>query len=698
MSTIAPLRAYPAATPAAGAAHLGFRPDIEGLRAVAVTLVVLSHAGVGWLAGGYVGVDVFFVISGFLITTLLVKELGRTGTVSLPGFYARRAVRLLPVSTVVLIAALAGSWLWLPATRFRSISLDGLFSTFYGINWRLAAEGVDYFNVGVAPSPLQHLWSLAVEEQFYLVWPLLLLATRTARRVRLALGALVVISLVVSVRQTGSSGPWAYFGSHTRAWELGVGALVAVGTGTLTRTPKVVAVALSWAGLGAVGVAALVFDARTAFPGYAALLPVLGAAAVIAAGVSAGGAGAGRLLGVWPLQRIGKLSYGWYLWHWPALMILPAALDHPPTLRLNLALAAGALVVAFGTYHLVEQPARTRIRLRARHRRGLALGLVLSLTAALVCGVAGRFTPPLPYGPAAVDTASALAEAADPQARLTQLITASIGASRMPANLTPPVVAASSDPPRVSADLCHLNYVENRQDRPCRYGDPAGTKVMYLIGDSHAGHWFPAFDEVARRRGWQLVSLTKSACQMPSVLVYSVVFKRPYTECVQWRDQVLDRIIADRPDLVVMSSNDLDNGGMIDAAGKAVPRAGLQDDPIWVQGWQRTWARLAGIPLVLLQDSPWPQGFAPECAVVHARALRTCERPVTTAVAETNRRRLTAQAARRAGIKVIDPVPWFCTTRCPIVIGNTLVFKDNSHLTSAYARSLVPVLDRAIFS
>src|SRR4051794_9806150 len=212
--------------------HPGFRPDIEGLRAIAVTLVVLSHAGIGAFAGGYVGVDVFFVISGFLITTLLLKELTRTGRISLPGFYARRAIRLLPVSTVVVVATITASWLFLPATRFKSITTDALVSTFYGINWRLAYEGTDYLNATAAPSPLQHLWSLAVEEQFYLVWPLLLLAVwagrRAYRRAAIALSVLVVASLVVSVQQTVASAPWAYFGSHTRAWELGIGALVAV--------------------------------------------------------------------------------------------------------------------------------------------------------------------------------------------------------------------------------------------------------------------------------------------------------------------------------------------------------------------------------------------------------------------------------------------------------------------------------------
>ncbi|GGN80766.1 hypothetical protein GCM10010112_56610 [Actinoplanes lobatus] len=244
--------------------HSGFRPDIEGLRAIAVTLVVLGHAGVPGLAGGYVGVDVFFVISGCLITALLLRELDRTGTVSLAGFYARRATRLLPASTVVAVATLIGAWLWLPPTRFASISTDALFSTFYGINWRLAAEGTDYFNAAADPSPLQHLWSLAVEEQFYLVWPLLLLVVTGRRSLRIVLGAVIAASLAVSVWQSGAAVSWAYFGAHTRAHELAIGALVAVSAGALARLPRAVATSLAWAGIAAVLIAALTWA-----PGWA---------------------------------------------------------------------------------------------------------------------------------------------------------------------------------------------------------------------------------------------------------------------------------------------------------------------------------------------------------------------------------------------------------------------------------------------
>ncbi|MCM4081918.1 acyltransferase family protein [Paractinoplanes hotanensis] len=683
-----------AARPAEGP-HIGFRPDIEGLRAIAVILVVLSHAGVDWFAGGYVGVDVFFVISGFLITTLLVKELDRTGTVSLRAFYARRAIRLLPVSTVVLVTTVVGAWFWLPATRFASISSDALFSTFYGINWRLAYEGTDYLNATAAPSPLQHLWSLAVEEQFYLVWPLLLLAFWARRRVLVALSVLVVVSLAISVQQTVTAAPWAYFGSHTRAWELGIGALVAIAGGFLRRTPKGVAALLTWGGLLAVVAAAVTFDKSTPFPGYAALLPVLGTAAVIAGGASGGGWGAGRVIGTGPFRFVGKLSYGWYLWHWPVLMIWPLALGRDPGVKSNLAFAAAALGLAWITYHLVENPVRTRPWLRRRARRGVALGLALSASTAVLALIAGQFIPALPTGPAAPDVRAELATASEPQARLTQLITASLGRTRLPRNLTPRLADALSQSPRIYSDQCHSNYTQARPNRPCVYGDPDGARTMYLIGDSHAAHWFPAVEAAARNQGWRLVALTKAACQLPQVLTWNEVLKRPYTECVTWRNQVAQRIVRDKPDLIVMASNDLDNGGLIGPGGRTVARPA---DPLWVRGWQQTWHLFSGTPMVLLQDTPLPKGNAPECAAVNARRLARCARPIARAISERPRRDLVADAARASGLRVIDPTPWLCGQgKCPVIVGNTLVYKDNSHLTVAYAQAIAPVVERAIF-
>ena len=238
------------------------RRDIEGLRAVAVLLVVAYHCGVGPITGGYVGVDVFFVISGFLITGLLLREIRTRGTISIPGFYARRALRLLPAGSVVVVATVAAAAWWLPPLRRDGILADALHTTFYGINYRLAAIGTDYLGAETDPSPLQHFWSLAVEEQFYLIWPPLLLAVAVGlrrgqintTRVYAVLTVIVAGSFALSVWQTGANASWAYFGAHTRAWELGAGALIAVGAGSLARLPRVVAAGLGGAGLTAIGV------------------------------------------------------------------------------------------------------------------------------------------------------------------------------------------------------------------------------------------------------------------------------------------------------------------------------------------------------------------------------------------------------------------------------------------------------------
>jgi peptidoglycan/LPS O-acetylase OafA/YrhL len=713
MSTTDVTTQVPSQPAASGAAPVApttaFRPDIEGLRAIAVTLVVLSHAGVGRLAGGYVGVDVFFVISGFLITTLLVKELTRTGHISLTGFYARRMIRLLPASTVVLVATVIAAWRWLPATRFHSISLDALFSTFYGINWRLAHEGVQYLNADAAPSPLQHFWSLAVEEQFYLVWPLLLLifALTWLRRGRtgrvpliVALVVIVVASLAVSIWQTTANAPWAYFGAHTRAWELGIGALVAMATAGLARMGKAVAAVVTWAGVLAVVVSALIYTEQTAFPGYAAGLPVLGSAAIIAGGCARPRAGAGLLLDTWPFQQIGKYSYSWYLWHWPVLMIGPAALNRDPSLRLNLALASGSLLLAIASYHLVENPVRTLAWIRERKWRGLSVGLGLSAAAAAMALIAGLFTPALATGAGQVDTEAAVAASADPEATLRAIVAKSVGVRDLPANVVPSVEKAKDDLPQPYYDRCHIDYQNTVADNPCMYGDPNGTRTVFLVGDSHGGHWFPAMDAIAKQHHWKLASRTKSACQAPSVLVHNGVLKRQYDECVTWRNGVLDEIVKTKPLLVVMSSNGGDSGGLVDGDDRRID-GGADRDQLWVRGWTTTFDKIAQAGpqtrAVMIEDTPWPGRDADECVAAHPTELTDCQVPRKKSIEQPNRRKLVGVAARAKGVTVIDATPWFCTAKtCPAVVGNILVWKDNSHITLAYARMLAPVLERKL--
>ncbi|WP_256841267.1 acyltransferase family protein [Ornithinimicrobium cryptoxanthini] len=348
-----------------GTAH--FRPDIEGLRAVAVLMVLAFHAGLPFAPGGFAGVDVFFVISGFLITGLLVREVERSGRVSLLTFYARRAKRLLPAASLVLVATGILSWLFIPRIRWAEIGGDLVASAAYLVNWRLASRSVDYLAEDSVASPVQHYWSLAVEEQFYIFWPLLIvlgawLVHRHRLRTRPVLGALLVLvvlaSLGWSVVATATQPETAYFVTTTRLWELGIGGLVAITAPFWQRVAPGPATGIAWAGLLALASSATLLGPATPWPGSAALLPTLGTAAVIAGGFAARSRGPVRLLGAAPMREIGATSYSLYLWHWPLLVVAAAAWGEL-SLWQGVAIAALSYVPARLTYALVENPIRS---------------------------------------------------------------------------------------------------------------------------------------------------------------------------------------------------------------------------------------------------------------------------------------------------------------------------------------------------
>ncbi len=445
----------------------GLRLDIQGLRAVAVSLVVLGHAGVGGFGGGYVGVDVFFVMSGFLITSLLVRELAADDGLSIRRFYARRALRLLPASTLVVVATLAGSWVFLSRARFEEYAGDALSSAFYAVNLRLAAGGTDYLAEGSPPSPFQHFWSLAVEEQFYLLWPLLLLLSwRLARRHRrllaVPLAVLCLLSFGLSVVVTQDAPSWAYFGSHTRFWELGAGALLALSAERLRGLPPTLAAPMSWTGLACIAASATLYDNDTPFPGYYALLPVLGSVLVLAGGCAPSRYDAQLLLSRRPLVWLGGLSYGWYLWHWPLLLIGPAAMGRLPgtsSVRLSLLLCATALPLAWVTLRLVENPVRFHSAFRGRPGRALRLGAALSAGVALIALTAYAFPPAIDSGRSAPSLRQAMATAPDPRLRLGRLLESS--PTSLPSNLAPPLPEIKSARSAIYRDGCHVDVREH---------------------------------------------------------------------------------------------------------------------------------------------------------------------------------------------------------------------------------------------
>jgi peptidoglycan/LPS O-acetylase OafA/YrhL len=628
-------------------AHHWHRPDIEGLRAVAVLLVVLYHCGVPLLSGGYVGVDVFFVISGFLITSLLLRELASTGRISIAGFYARRIRRLLPAAMLVTAVTVVAAYRVLPPLRASQVALDGFATTVSGLNYRLAAVGIDYLRGDASPSPLQHFWSLAVEEQFYLVWPLLLLLV--VRRRRIVLSTVVVASLAVSVWQTTANPTWAYFGLHTRAWELGAGALVAVLGGRLPRI-------LAPVGLGAIVLAAVLFTDRTAFPGYAALLPVAGTVVVLLV--------RSRMLGAKPLRALGRLSYSWYLWHWPFLALGPAG-----GVGTRLLLATGALGAAALTYALVETPMR---RLRMPGRRTIGCGLAVTVLAAAAYLVAGR----APVAPVSGYTAPVLTTL-----RLSDLAAV---APAVPRNLTPSLRGATADQPVLYRDKCSSDFTDVTIRKPCAYGDLASRTTVVLFGDSHAGAWFPAVRAVAVQRRWKLVVVTKTACSAASVRIFQEKLNRPFDECVRWRESAWDYIRSLHPAIIVLTSA---------AAGGDLADRAADPDSVWTAGWVRSAGLLArsGARLYLIDDTPYQHGNVPECLSAHPPGA--CAVDTGSALPNRRRRAMVDTALRQRDVTVIDPTPWFCTASvCPVVVGNVLVYRDVSHITATYARLLAPWL------
>ncbi|GAA3255207.1 acyltransferase family protein [Dactylosporangium siamense] len=689
-----------------------FRPDIEGLRAVAVLLVVANHAGLGLVHGGYVGVDVFFVISGFLITLHLFRELQRTGRIGFGAFYGRRIVRLLPASTVVVIATVAAAWTWMSPVQAKAVVFDALSAAAYGINVRLAVLGTDYLSAELEPSPLQHFWSLAVEEQFYFIWPLLLIvaATRRANRrsAAIALTLLGVVSFAVCVWQTGHSQPWAYFGIQARAWELAAGALVALAAERLAKARGTAA--LTWLGLAGIVAAAVMFDETTRFPGMAALLPVAGAVLVIAGGCAKSPRGAVALLKTPPMQAIGKLSYSWYLWHWPALMLAPHIAGGELNVWAKAAVAVGSLIPAWLSLKLVENRVRFNPVFKRRPRRGLGLGAMLT---ALACGAAAIFLglPNEVRGEGtAQDTAQALAQQnavndaaaearqlEEARKRLLELIAAAETTKAMPQNLTPPVTAATGDRPQGSKDC--LASLDETSIKPAlaqgcdKHGDPQGKTTMVLFGDSHTEQWFDAVDAVAKRNHQKLVVLTKSGCTPADAYTIKVNARRAFTECATWREEAFAKIKELKPALVLMSTRTYGDPP-VDKAG-AVTVGKAEADTAWSQALIRSAKRVQqlGARPVIMQDTPDPRGTSvPDCVAAHPAAVQQCALKVATAIYAT-RKTANEDAATKAGFTVIDPTPWFCTdTVCPVIIGNALVYRDGSHVTTSYIKLLTPLL------
>jgi peptidoglycan/LPS O-acetylase OafA/YrhL len=625
-----------------------FRPDIEGLRAIAVFVVVAFHCGIPGFSGGFIGVDVFFVLSGYLITGLLLQELETTSTIGLLNFYARRIRRLLPASALMLLATLVvGAFVLAPqeldfaarAARATAVYLGNVF---------FAQQARDYFAADVRTNPLLHMWSLAVEEQFYLFWPLLMMVLWRRAKSRAALAAafvvLTALSLLLCVWLTAHSRTLAFYALYTRAWEFGIGGLASLlRRGRLRVAPNIWRIA-GWSGIIAIALSSMLLTPAVAFPGWIATIPVAGATIALIAGRELPGQGFARLLDTRPFQYVGELSYSCYLWHWPflvlALALLPNLSVSGKVVAASLAFAAAALTHAY-----VENPIRFQPFLLARRGATLALGALLALGSIGAAFLALRVASHL---------------ASDPRI----------------ASIT----AATRDIASLSREGC-VGLMGSADEKKCEFGDRDAAISVVLFGDSHAIQWFDALERLAAERHWRLITVLKSACPAPDL---GAPWRSP--ECDIWRATAVRDIRALHPTLVVLASTTryLDDSSVAE----------------WEAAMRRTLTQLtaAGVHVLVIRDTPTPPFNVPTCLARSARHSwypgGQCAFMRTQALRPQFFAAEQRAAAGLSGVSFADLTDALCDRQlCSASDAGLVIYRDDNHLTGRYAAHLAATLE-----
>ena len=605
--------------------------QIQGLRAFAAIVVTLFHARL--VPGGFIGVDIFYVISGYLITGLILREIDATGHLNLNAFYQRRIKRLLPTSVFVLFATALVGWFVLPVITRDSLGRDLFAASAYISNYLFAWWQNDYQNLDATPSPFIHYWSLAVEEQFYLVWPLfiLLLARSGKKIVFIGITLITGLSLLLSIYQTQTSPIWAFYSLPTRAWELGIGALLLFIPNKVFGNKF-----LPWIGFIGIVISSLYFDEKTAFPGVNAVLPVFATALLIAT------------IAIWPpifndlsnnriSQWLGKISYPLYLWHWPALVLPSSALGRPLRIRERIACIVLTVILAHFTNKFIEEPLRhKKIAPKKIYMVALATTLVSLIMGVLIATSATSI----------ISTKGATSYTFDLEKVMAK--------------------------PTVYGDGCHVNYGETKSGY-CTYGKKASPTTIVLYGDSHAAQWFPALQTLASERGFTLISLTKSACpSVDSPRPDQGAFKNVH--CEKWRENSIARIQEIQPAAVIVSSFQY----------FTPPHGYPNRAKWWSDGQQKLLHDLKGASdkLIYLSDTPHPIRDIPSCLA--SRNSDTCDSTEKSPVHIVQ------------GFSIIDPTDWLCSRFCPAIIDGIVAYRDASHISVDMARHLSRELEQAL--
>lgn len=733
------------------ASPTGFRRDIEGLRGLAVSLVVLEHA-FGQPAAGFIGVDVFFVISGFLITGLLLREWRTTGTISLTAFYARRARRILPVALVALTVTVGAAFALWTLPRALATLLDGVAGLASVENWHLITLGTDYLAADGGTSPLQHFWSLAVEEQFYVFWPVLIVAAgvaavrggwaRSPRTGRLgtvsfgtvallAIAMVTVCSMIYAGWRTDTAPTAAYFDSVARFWELGLGAVAAVVAPRLARCPlrfrRLAVLAGTLVILGsslALGTALL---PSLGFPWPAAVIPVLGAVLVVGFG-GIGTERAGAVLTNPVAGWLGRISYSLYLWHVPVI-VFAASLGW-------VSAPAGGVVVLVSvgiaalSYRFIEVPTRRSGWLRrwerprpTRHgpqrRRWLRRQMMLGVAVTLVVGLA---TIGQVRGPGWLVDANALATATGADGRMdaddtvatataaesaltgdaagsfTEAVGSAASTTTWPPSLSPTLdqAFAGQMAPAMRPGGCRFEVDTTAATPPCTAGAADADQVALVIGDSIALSWTPAIIEALVPLGWRVDALGFASCPAVEVDVTLGAGDDGFAEaCADRRAQLQALVETVRPDLLILSSSQRGFGAL---SSLAIGEAAATE---WSSGTASTLLSLGShTGRTVILSNP-PRGLSPSTCATRLTGPEACVRALDdTYAAKNDAEREGVRQAAASGVSVthVDTRAWFCTTdgRCPAHIGRVLLRTDQWHLTETAALALASRMRSAL--
>ncbi|ACU39144.1 acyltransferase family protein [Actinosynnema mirum] len=647
-----------------------YRTELQGLRAIAALLVVVYHVWLGRVSGG---VDAFFLISGFLVTGQLTRMAERGG-VQYRTYWLNTAKRLFPAASAVLLVTVIGSVMFLPEHRW-PVTVEEVFASLLLLeNWQLTSAATDYFNSHVEASPVQHFWSLSVQGQIYLTWPLLVGAAALAARhlrinatraVAVVLTLVFALSLAHSVELTNANQPLAYFSTTTRLWEFALGGLLALAIDKV-ELPARLRLALGWLGVLMLASCGMLLQVGTMFPGWAALWPTVATSLVLLAGHTGSPIGADRLLSTRPLRYLGDISYSLYLWHWPILVLYLVARDRTEVGLLGgLGIITLSLLLAAFTHRYVERPTRKgRFRLVAA-----AMVPVIAATAVWQLTSDRRLTGYVAEvsddsHPGAIARTEGYAYAGDDNARL-----------------VPPMVAMTDQWSLIPGASCERPDPAAPQLEVCTGpADGEPTRKVVIVGDSHAQQYTEAFLPTAERLNWQLITMIKGAC--PFSTESETV--RGDRDCEDWNAAAAERIVDLKPDAVVTM---------------ATRTIRLDHDEETPDGFVAQWRNLeeAGIPVVAIRDSPRYDYSPSECAARYGAEDERCVMKRSDLLALTIGPPYERRDDIPANVSFLDFTDYYCTADiCPPAIGNVLLYFDDNHLTSSYMLTMNPIVEPAV--